>query len=360
MGAKIPFRKKLALKLFIQYKKNETKLHLLNYIFWECTLRCNLNCLHCGSDCKQEPTAKEMPANDFIKTIDLLKTIVNPNKTTIVFTGGEPLVRSDIEKVGTELYKRGFPWGMVTNGYLLTPERYQSLLNAGLRSITVSLDGMEDSHNWLRGNKNSFSRALTAIKMIAETGGVEYDVVTCVNQKNIGELQHIYELLLGLKIRGWRLFTIFPAGRAKENKMLRLTSEQFKYMMEFIKRKRIEKAMPVSYGCEGFLGNYEGEVRDEFFFCRAGINVISILSDGSISACPSIRSDFAQGNIYNDNIVNVWENRFEKFRNRNWMKTGICANCNFFKYCLGNGMHLRENDSKDVTFCHLKHINLAD
>ena len=93
----------------------------------------------------------------------------------------------------------------------------------------------------------------------------------------------------------------------------------------------------MKFSCEGFTAKYETEVRDGFFFCRAGINIASVLVDGSISACPNIDREFAQGNIYNDNFMDVWENRFDIMRNRKWMKTGICKNCKMFKWCRGNG-----------------------
>ena len=90
--SKIPFRKRLALRLFQKYRKNESKIHQLNYIFWECSLRCNLNCKHCGSDCKKDATLNDMPAADFLQAIDQLEGMVRPHDTMIVLTGGEPLV----------------------------------------------------------------------------------------------------------------------------------------------------------------------------------------------------------------------------------------------------------------------------
>ena len=157
---KISFRKSLALKLHRIYRKNECKIHQLNYILWECTLRCNLGCIHCGSDCKKISSVKDMPAEDFFKAIDQIKPIVNPNKTMIVLTGGEALLRKDIENIGIKLYNQGFPWGIVTNGMLLNNHQLSSLMNSGLRAVTVSLDGLEASHNWLRVNKSSFEKAL--------------------------------------------------------------------------------------------------------------------------------------------------------------------------------------------------------
>ncbi len=57
---KIPFKKKLALKLHNKYVNIQTELHELKYFFWECILRCNLNCLHCGSDCHKDTTVPDM------------------------------------------------------------------------------------------------------------------------------------------------------------------------------------------------------------------------------------------------------------------------------------------------------------
>ena len=352
----IPFKKLLALKLHARYKRNATKLHNLNYILWECTLKCNLSCRHCGSDCKKDSAVPDMPVADFIGAIDQIIPIVDPNNSMIVFTGGEPLVRNDIEKAGKALYDRGFPWGIVTNGFLLNRKRLHSLMHAGLRSITISLDGLEASHNWLRGNPRSFEKAFEAIKLLTQTTDLKYDVVTCVNQKNFHELEQLRDLLIATNVKDWRIFTIFPIGRAAENDLLQLSAVDFKLLFDFIQQTRKEGRIKLDYGCEGFLGNFEGEVRDNFFFCRAGINIASILADGSVSACPNLRDNFIQGNIYNENFADLWINKYEKFRNKSWTRTGACSDCESYKYCDGNGMHLRDEKSGELLFCHLKRI----
>lgn len=356
MNSKLSLRKKIALELFRKYRDNAKQLHQLNYIFWECTLRCNLNCLHCGSDCKKEAAVKDMPVSDFIRAIDDVSGIVEPNKTMIVLTGGEPLVRNDLEICGKQLYDRGFPWGMVSNGFHLSSKRLQSLLKAGLRAVTISLDGLENSHNWLRGNTKSFENAVNAIGLLSEVEDLKFDVVTCVNQKNFNELDRIKELLLSKGVKEWRIFTVFPIGRAKEHSELQLNPVQFKSLFDFIARERKKGDIKLNYGCEGFLGNYEGEVRDNLFFCRAGINVASVLIDGSISACPNLRENFSQGNIYQNSFKAIWENEYSIFRDRSWMKTGECSDCSSFKYCEGNGMHLRDEKTGKLLFCHLNRI----
>jgi radical SAM protein with 4Fe4S-binding SPASM domain len=127
-------------------------------------------------------------------------------------------------------------------------------------------------------------------------------------------------------------------------------------LMDFIAGSRKSKKIEVKFSCEGFVGKYESKVRDSFFFCRAGINIASILIDGSISACPNIDRSFSQGNIYEDNFYNVWQTKFEPFRNRSWTKTGQCATCREFKDCQGNGFHNWHGDKKNVLVCHNEKI----
>jgi radical SAM enzyme (rSAM/lipoprotein system) len=352
----ISIKKKLALKLYNKYRSNEKKIHRLNYIFWECTLRCNLSCIHCGSDCMKDSSINDMPKEDFLKALDEITPDITPNKTMIVLTGGEPILRKDIAEIGNELYKRGFPWGVVSNGMGMQAPMIKKLLDSGIRAMTISLDGLEDSHNWLRGNKKSYMNAIEAIGILGKTEGLRYDVVTCANQKNINELTELYHLLLNLELKEWRIFTIFPIGRAKEHSMLQLNPKEFKELFDFIENVRKEGKIKLNYGCEGFLGEYEGKVRDNFFFCRAGVNVASILVDGSISACPNLRDNFIQGNIYKDSFKDIWQNKYSMYRDRSWTKTGACGDCEFFKYCEGNGMHLRDEKTGELLFCHLKRI----
>jgi radical SAM enzyme (rSAM/lipoprotein system) len=354
----VNLKKHITLALFQQHKRNQARLHELSYLFWECTLRCNLSCLHCGSDCTKEALVPDMPLDDFLNVLDSIAPHVNPNRTMLALTGGEPLMRKDLEDCGREFYRRGFPWGIVTNGYGLTRDRLTNLLQSGLRSITISLDGpAPDTHDWLRGRRGSWERAQKAIEMVAATPDLTYDVVSCINRRNIGELEAIKNQLVRLGVRQWRLFRIFPKGRAATNPLLNLSPEEFTQMLTFIRQTRKEGRIHASFGCEGFLGDYELEVRDTPFFCRAGIHIGSVLVDGSISACPSLRADYIQGNIYRDDFWTVWNERYQNMRDRSWTRTGVCASCKAYKYCEGNGLHLRDEKDGHLLCCHLETID---
>jgi len=296
-----------------------------------------------------------MPKDDFLDVLSSLRPYLNPNKTMIVLTGGEPLVRRDLEECGKAMYEMGYPWGFVTNGWGLTQPRLDALLDAGLRSVTISLDGYsEEAHEWFRGKKGSWLRALNAISRVTSTPDLIYDVVTCVNKRNITELHRLKEMLITLGVTHWRLFTVFPKGRAKEEPLLKLSNEEFVYVMDFIRQTRKEGRIKVSYGCEGYLADYEMAVRDAPFFCQAGIHIASVLANGDISACPSLRGDYVQGNIYRDDFREVWNTRYQVMRDRSWTKTGKCADCKSYKYCQGNGLHLRDEKTGELLQCHLE------
>lgn len=355
-------RKRLALEAARRIQLNLAKEHPLRQLFWECTLRCNLHCRHCGSDCKSLPPTMgktDMPREDLFGVLDSIAAQTDPHRVFVIVTGGEPLMRSDIVECGRGIYGRGFPWGMVSNGLALTAEKLQALLQAGMHAMTISIDGLRDSHNWMRGHEQSFDRVDRAIGLLASVSGFPYfqfDVVTCVTERNYEELPALREYLINKDVRAWRLFTVFPVGRAASDPQLQLSNEHLRGLMSFIRDTRREGRIKASYGCEGFLGNYESDVRDGFYFCRAGVLVGSVLVDGSISACASIRSDYVQGNIYQDDFMYVWQHRFGLYRNREWMKKDDCADCDMWRYCRGNGMHLRDEQGRLLT-CHLKRLS---
>ena len=107
ISSKIPLRKKIALELFRKYRKNTTQLHPLDYIFWECTLRCNLSCLHCGSDFLEVcyllingelPNAKEKKDFDEQGNIGVAPVPIQQEKPTFYYHN--PYVNTDVEISG--------------------------------------------------------------------------------------------------------------------------------------------------------------------------------------------------------------------------------------------------------------------
>ena len=315
---------RIALDINSSYVRQQAEERPLTQLFWECTLRCNMRCRHCGSDCKISTVHPDMPFADFEKVLLRVREVYDPHKLLIILSGGEPLMRDDLAACGRRIKSLGFPWGLVSNGLLMTDARIDELLASGMRT---------------------------------DSGEIAFDAVTCVNRRNSPRLEEIKEYLISLGLRQWRIFTVFPVGRAATDPQLQLDNSQYRALMDFIVSTRREGRIHLSYGCEGFLGPYEGRVRDHLFSCQAGLTIASVRIDGAISGCTSIRSHFDQGNIYEDDFVDVWQNRFQDFRDHGRFRTGACADCKYWKWCRGNGMHLRDEDGK-LIMCNLERLKI--
>lgn len=358
MTHKLDLRHRIALECARYINRQKVKEHPLRQLFWECTLRCNVHCRHCGSDCRQLSDVKDMPREDFFRVLDSIAAKTDPARVFVILSGGEPLMRKDIVECAEGINKRGFPWGMVTNGMTLTLQLFRQLRDNGMGSLAISLDGMEDDHNWMRCNNHSFKnvdRVLDFLVEEANTTDFIFDAVTCVHKRNYTSLPIIRDYLIGKGLTAWRIYSIFPVGRAAKEPLFNLSSEEFRGLLDFIRETRRDGKINAAFGCEGYMGNYEGDIRDHFFHCDAGITVGSVMADGSIAACASIRADYSQGNIYQDDFMDVWENRYKPHRDRSWMKNGDCKDCKHFRYCNGNAMHLRDKDG-NLMLCHIKKI----
>ena len=343
----------LALELDRVQQDRQIREHRLSHLYWECTMRCNLDCRHCGTTCQRLDNLGDMPLRDFLAVLDNIAQSEDPHDVFVTLTGGEPFTRTDLAVCGREIYRRGYAWGVVTNGLAFDEQLFHTLVDNGLQSITISLDGLEHEHNWLRANPDSFACASEAIRVAAHERRVETIVVTHVNQRNIDYLPQLADYLRSLGATEWQLQTLFPAGRAKNDKELLLEDYQMENLMEFIKSQRETNAnaaegtlaMHVSYGCEGFLGQYEGKVRDGFYSCQAGISKGCVRTNGDIGGCPTISYKYSQGNIYEgDEFMDVWNTCFDPYRKRDWLHKGICTHCKVFRYCRAGSMHLRDDE----------------
>jgi radical SAM protein with 4Fe4S-binding SPASM domain len=299
----------------------------------------------------------ELSTAEWERFFDYLGANADVSRLLLVVTGGEPLCAPALPRLLRSLTRNRLTFGMVSNGWALDAAMLQRLVDHGLRSMTISLDGLADTHDWLRGREGSFAHVLSAITAAVQVGIPNFDVVTCANPRNLDQLPALRDLLGEVGVPAWRLFSIFPRGRARKNPEVQLSLPQLSRLLAWIAQARRtgDRLPSIQWSCEGFLPDaIDQQVRDEPFFCRAGINIGSILCDGSISACPNIPRTLVQGNIRRDDFFDVWDNHFAAFRNRSWMATGDCKDCRDWKKCRGNSLHLLDEVAGGSLLCHRK------
>ena len=312
-----------------EYRQQLRKAPVLKFLFLELTLRCNERCRHCGSDCGEAESSELSPEIYF----ELLEKVKNDfaDLPMLCITGGEPLLRRDFFEILAYANELGYRWGMTSNGTLITEEIAKKLKQTGMRTISVSLDGLEQTHDDFRRSKGGFRRTVQGIRNLLEQDFRSVQVTTVVTKKNIAELNPLFELMVGLDVNSWRVINIEPIGRALHLADYVLAPEDYRRMFDFIREKRNE-GYAVTYGCSHYLGReYEREVRDWYFLCNAGIYTASIMSNGDIGACLDIerRPETIQGNILKDDFTDVWKNRFAVFRRPLSDSNEKCRQCTY-------------------------------
>ena len=328
----------------------------LKNLFWETTLRCNAKCKHCGSRAGENLKLEdELTTDEIKKTLQNIANKYDAREILINVTGGEPLLRQDLFEVMEFANNLGFYWGMTTNGILINDEIIGKMKKTGMSTISISLDGLEKSHDEFRQVKGSYKKIIENVKKLKKANFLNYlQITTVVNKSNINELEEIYNEMLSLQIDSWRILNMEPIGRTADNQELLLDDNGYKTLLNFIKEKRKKSKFDITYGCSYFLGmKYEKEVRNHMFFCIAGFVTASILYNGDIYVCPSVerRKELIQGNIRKDDFVDVWENKFKWFRNLDKLKCKECENCKNWKYCLGGSLHNWDFDNKTHKLC---------
>ena len=326
----------------------------LTFLFFELTDKCTLNCMHCGSKCLST-NATYLDLQVIIRTLKEVSEKYDPQNIMICVTGGEPMLHPGFIKVIAASHEYGFPVGITTNGTLIDDEMATNLLKAGLDTVTISIDGLESSHDELRCVPGAFMKAMNGVHALKKVG-IEPQALTVVHKNNFHELEEIYQFLKEEDFYSWRVVNMDPIGRANDHADMLMNGKELKKLYSFIREKRFDpdNDMEVTYGCSHFVTyDYERDIRDYYFQCGAGTKVASIMANGNIVACLDIerRPELVQGNIYCDSFCDVWENRFAFFRTDRTKESRKCCNCKHREVCLGDSAHTWNYDDNVPLYC---------
>lgn len=346
-------RKQRHLDTLAEYVRGLYREPKLRQLFLELTLRCNERCFHCGSSCGG-PQGEELSLAEYQRILREVREDFDIRTLQLCITGGEPLLRPDFFEIMAFARDLGYHWGMTSNGTLITKEVAHRLAECGMGTISVSIDGLPETHDRLRGFPGGYALAMEGIQnLIDERAFHHVQVTTVVNHGNIGELDALFEIMCGLDIDSWRVINLEPIGRALLRPKLMCTPEDYRLLFRFIREKRMQ-GYPVEYGCSHYLGpQLEREVRNWYWLCNAGIYTASIMANGDIGACLDIerRPETIQGNIRRDRFRDVWEQRFSLFRRDLAADSEFCRGCAHLEHCRGDAHHSWDYDRNKPMLC---------
>ncbi|GHV48074.1 hypothetical protein FACS189499_06780 [Clostridia bacterium] len=327
------------------------KYTLMNVI-WETTHGCNLRCSHCGSSC-DDSLPDELNAEE---SLCLAEQITELNPQLITLTGGEPLLRNDWPQVVARLQEKSNEdcvIQMITNGTLVTTDIAKRMKECGLKYVTISIDGLQEQHDYTRGN-GVFQKCCDAIAILQEQG-ITVGVNTTLTKENIGDLPELKQLLIGFGVLRWQLQTAAPMGNFVKRINSMLEPNTFKNIIDFAYDVNKEGKITILLTEEiGYYSRKEAIARQMdlktsllpvWRGCNSGIKSVGILANGDIIGCNSIRDkSFVEGNIRERSVSEIWndENSFSWRRKlKKEMLSGFCKTCMYGDVCLGGCSNVR-------------------
>ena len=312
------------------------------YAVWELTLRCDLSCRHCGSR-----AGRARPDElDTAEALDLVRQMAELEVTEVILIGGEAYLRDDWLTIAREIVARGMECNMTTGGRGMTPERARAAKAAGIRNVSVSLDGLRATHDALRGVEGAYDSALAALRNL-KAAGIAVTANTQIGRQNLAEIPEVFEVLAAHGIHTWQVQLTVAMGRvADEPEQLLLEPYQVLEVMPMLaalKRRGDAVGVRLFAGNNiGYFGPHEGVLRGSYplghmYSCGAGRSTLGIEANGDIKGCPSLPSkDWVGGNVRDYTLQQIWEQsaplRYTRDRSVESL-WGFCRSCYYADDC---------------------------
>ncbi len=303
---------------------------------WEITLRCNLNCIHCGSAAgKARPD--ELTTEE---SLDLCNQLKGIQCKGVAMMGGEPLTRPDWPIIAKHIKKLKMDLSIITNGFFQNPEIFDEIIDIKPELVSVSLDGgRAKTHDKIRGVSGSFERALSTINRFVDAG-MPTSVITTVHKMNLSELKLIRNILLGKGI-AWQIQMAAPFGRLTREYVL--SPEEFYSVGMFIaasqKQFSNNKIMVAGAHDMGYYARLLPHLQvAPWRGCSAGIGTLGIQSNGNIQGCLALPDEFIEGNIRETPLKDIWESKEFSSYSRQVRQSdlgGACISCEHRAICKG-------------------------
>jgi MoaA/NifB/PqqE/SkfB family radical SAM enzyme len=235
------------------------------------TLQCNLACSHCYSESDPWKTTALDP-EELLKSLQILRA---EGYALISVSGGEPLVYRPLAKVVEAVKDMGYRASMISNG-LLVSARNEDLLTL-FDGIAVSFDGMEKTHNSIRGRPDAFERASSGLQWLAENN-LPAAAAISLTRNAIQELPDLADHLVNIGVRALQIRPVARAGRAKsldDDDFYTAADRARLYLVVLALQQELGESVRVH--CDLALARGLWEMRDQFASLLAECDSQSIL-----------------------------------------------------------------------------------
>ena len=295
------------------------------WLLAELTYKCPLHCPYCSNPMDMQETNDELNTQQWL---DALTQAREMGAVQLGFSGGEPLLRKDLEELVSHANELGFYTNLITSGIGLTEKRIAALKEAGLAHIQLSFQSANADENDLIGNKrHSFKQKLKVAKLVKQ---YDYPMVLnfCITSQNIHAIDEVLSLSSQLKADFVELATVQYYGWAYENRdHLLPTRSQLELAESRVNqyRERQSKTDPKFI----FVTPDYYEERPKACMNGWGSTFLTITPSGSALPCHSAKIlPMKFPNVKEHSLKDIWFNdfSFNHFRGEDWMPSP-CKTC---------------------------------
>jgi len=320
--------------------------NILRLVAWEITRNCNLNCIHCRAAATMGPYSGEL---DTQSCLDLLDQIAEVGQPIVILTGGEPLLREDIFQVAAHGTAKGLRMVMAPNGTLINEASARRMAAAGIKRISVSIDGATAAaHDAFRKVEGSFEAALRGARLVKQAG-IDFQINTTITQANLDQIPKIQELAVELGAVAHHIFLLVPTGRGKYLIDQEITAQEYEDTLNWFYDQRERTPMQLKATCaphyyrilrqrakaEGKTVSFQSHGLDAVTRgCLGGTGFCFISHQGIVQPCGFL--DVNSGDVTRASFAEIWRDSkvFNDLRNFKKLK-GKCGACEYKAACGG-------------------------
>jgi radical SAM protein with 4Fe4S-binding SPASM domain len=347
----------------------DRRAHVPVHVVWEITLACNLKCGHCGSRAGKR-RANELSTSE---CLDVVRQLAAAGTREVTLIGGEAYLRRDWLEIAAEIARHGMHCGLQTGARGLTRERITAAHAAGVRAIGVSVDGLRELHDRIRGVPGSHDQAIRAIQDIRDVG-IEPGVNTQINALSMPLLPRIFDEIVAAGAKYWQVQLTVAMGNAVDNSAMLLQPHQIIDVVDSL-AKLYHRGRDIGFrvlpgNSIGYFGRHEPYWRSltsqitHWSGCTAGETTLGLEADGTIKSCPSLpKSHFAGGESRSVSIDEALRNLAGRTVRRDGNRgRSFCGSCYYWNSCRGGCTwvsHVLEGRRGDNPYCYYRATTLA-
>lgn len=306
------------------------------------TERCNLSCAHCYLDAKilKEGAHDELSTGEVTKLLDEIAA-VGP-EAMVVLTGGEPLLRKDLEEIAAHATGLGLMVVVGSNGLLLTSERIEKLKMAGVAGVGLSVDSLDpDWHDEFRGRKGAWIKTMFSIDACV-AAGMPFQIHFSVTDGTAAEIDAMVAFAREAGAMVLNVFFMVCTGRGE--KYSDISPEKYEAVLTRVAyAARTEKKLMVRAKCAPHFKRIAMDIDPDWPItsahgydaggCIAATRYARVTPNGNVTPCPYMENSV--GSVRTQPFNEIWETAPTLNELRVPKLQGRCGICEYQKLCGG-------------------------